>query len=429
MMRTLARLVVAAVLLAWAGPGLGQLDEDQAERLREGQEQFEAGDFEAAAQTLGELTQENSDLADAHRLLGHAWRELGRIEDARKAFVESLRQGRLAPDTLSALAQIDRQAGRDSAAIVSLLGLTLLEPEDPQYAMLAGQMLLRAGVTDEARAIARSVIGRHPTSVDASRLLANAELQSGRVPQAIEALAAVYYLGAEEPAVARRIAELHFRQGAVDPAIDWYRRALATAADADPAWRLRLAELLIAGGYYDQARDLLAELRDAEPEAVDRRTVYRWLGHVEQRQGRAAQAAEAWQAAVEHGLREPQVLGFLVRRAIETDDAAALEKYIPLLAGQTPGSTATVRLVVLGHLKLNQPADATTAVRRHIEQVGLTDPTRNLLKQIAAAHDAAVLRKQPDSERSHAVPSWFSSGIGGSTDGAGDGSSAMAADG
>jgi tetratricopeptide (TPR) repeat protein len=385
MMRTLARLVLAAVLLAWAGPGLGQLDEGQAERLREGQARFEAGDFEAAAETLESLTEENPALADAHRLLGHAWRELGRIEDARRAFVESLRQGRLAPDTLSALAQIDRQRGRDPAVIVSLLGLTLLEPDDPQFAILAGQMLLQAGGADAARAIAGSVIERHPTSVDASRLLANAELQAGRAPQAIEALAAVYYLGAEEPDVARRIAELHFQQRAVAPAIAWYRRALATAADARPAWRLRLAELLIADRRYDEARDLLVELREAEPEAVDRRTVYRWLGHVEQQRGHPERAADAWRAAVDHGLREPQVLGSLVRRALETDDAAALEKYIPLLAGQTPGSTATVRLVVLGHLKLNQPAEATTAVRRHIEQVGLTDPTRNLLRQIAAA--------------------------------------------
>jgi len=374
-----AAILAAAVLLAATGALPAQVTEPQAERLSEAERLLRAGESDRAVAILEPLTEQHPTLAEAHRLLGHVYARAGRFDDARAAFTTSLSHGRVTADILAGLVEVDRARGNDFAVANSLRWLAVLEPADVAYALLAAQSLHRTGETAAAVAIAEAAADRDPANPDALRLLGGLRLESGDPPAALEPLTTAYRLAEPDPTLARTIAELHHQTGDDAQAIAWYRRALAE--HDDPAWSLRLAELLVAEGEHADAVDRLTRLTGSD--AVDRATVQRWLGYAHRGLGDDARALAAWRAALDEGLRDTQALRYVVAEALEAGDTTTLARGLPLLRKASPPTLAATQLLAAGHLRLDQPDAATTAITAYVEHHGLDPHARRLLTQLA----------------------------------------------
>jgi len=374
MIRSLLPGIIA--LATAALPALAQPTVEQAELLRTARQHIEAGRPTEAIESLEPLTEAQPTLAEAHRLLGHAYQRANQPRRARDAFIASIAHGRLTADTIAALARLDRQAGRARAAATALHWLTLLEPDEPRYALLQAQLMLDTGALETARTLAHAAAKQRPDAHPALKMLGNVQLRQGETADAAATLATAYWLGPPDPRLARTIAELHFQRQHHDRAATWYRRA-TDGASTETASRLRLAELLIAAEHYDEATGLLREL--AKVDGIDTVDVYRWLGHAEQQRGNHDAAAQAWRRGIELGLRDPQILQAVTSHALDHDRSAALRALLPLLADQGTPTRAMTQLLVRGNLRVDRPDAAIAAIERYVARAGLDPLARQLL--------------------------------------------------
>ena len=246
---------VVVVGVGWAVTAWGQ-GRDVATRLREAQAQIEAGSSEQAVVDLEALVEERPTLADAHRLLGHALQRSGRPARARAAFLECVAHGRATSDVYAALLRLDQEAGHAAAAAMSLEWLVWYHPTHTGYALLRAEASLREGALEAAAREVEAVLARRPSSLPGLRLLGRVRLEQDDVSGALQAWSAAYWIGPEDGALARAIAELHQRAGSADQAIEWHQRAFA-GGDDDRAWAVRVAELSLVAGRADEALEWL----------------------------------------------------------------------------------------------------------------------------------------------------------------------------
>ena len=120
----------------------------------------------------------------------------------------------------------------DSPRIQDLRRRVREDPASIAFAQLAEEYR-RAGDNTEAAAICRAGLAHHPTYLSARVTLGRALIELNRLDDALQELTTVLATAPENLPAIRAVAEIHQRQGRMQDALGFYRRAL-TLAKYDP---------------------------------------------------------------------------------------------------------------------------------------------------------------------------------------------------
>ncbi len=112
----------------------------------------------------------------------------GRHADAAELFTPAARIDPADAGTLRRLSAIAAFQDQPEEALAFALRAFELGPEDRDLALHAVELLLRSARPDEAAAIVRARVVLHPADAVAWRLLAEAEMSRGRLPDAVDAI-------------------------------------------------------------------------------------------------------------------------------------------------------------------------------------------------------------------------------------------------
>ena len=366
-----------ALVLALCAPGAAQ---EAGKALQEAQKLLERGDAREAAARLEKLLEKSPSLGEAHRLLGHAYRELGATEKARASYVDALAFGRWSPDAIHGLLVIDRKGGRPLATRSALRTLALFEPGNVDWPLLAAEIAARLGDHGEAYALFRRVHERVPARRTPLVGMGNAALRRDRPREAERAFAAAYFLGEADAGLARRLAGLAERRGSPRDAVAWLERAVAAGAEERAELELRRARLLLEIGKTDAARDLARQLTDAGDPIAGR--AHRLLAQIATEKGEKAAVIEHLRAARERGETSAQALAYLAADHFRNERyAAAAKRYRERLAMGAEAKGVRRRLIVSLLRAETDDAEIREAIEGYVARHGLDDAIKPLVKQ------------------------------------------------
>lgn len=384
MQNTLRLLACLAFAFATA-PALGAVSQEAAEQLRQAEQHRRRGEHRQAIDTLEALLENEPALAEAHRLLGHAYLGLGRTDDARAALIDAIEHGRPTGDVLAALIRIDRQAGgRDAALLTTAPLMHLREPDNPIWFHLWAEALDGLDQPDAAAGVLHALTREHPDDPRGWLALANAQLASGDSPAAAASFETAWHLGAEEPGLALTLARLHRQLDDPHASLAWYDRALADAAEgADrDAHLLEQAQMQVAAGLTVE-RSALERLAEGDDRQSARRAAD-LLAQVSHRDGEVAQGVAWWRLAVEHGLDRPQVLALLGSHHINRGEHELAAPFLQqhLANHRTTETDAVRRMLIVSLIELGERDQAREHLRAHVGQHGLDEAADQLIDQL-----------------------------------------------
>lgn len=116
----------------------------------------------------------------------------------------------------------------DTARVVELRRRVQADPTSIAFAQLAEE-LRRAGANEEAVAVCRAGLARHPGYLSARVTMGRALIELGQLDEALAELSTVASAAPDNLAAMRGLAEIHQRRGELTEALDYYRRALDLA--------------------------------------------------------------------------------------------------------------------------------------------------------------------------------------------------------
>jgi tetratricopeptide (TPR) repeat protein len=116
----------------------------------------------------------------------------------------------------------------DTARVAELRRRVQADPTSIAFAQLAEE-LRRAGANEEAVAVCRAGLARHPGYLSARVTMGRALIELGELDEALAELSTVASAAPDNLAAMRGLAEIHQRRGELTEALDYYRRALDLA--------------------------------------------------------------------------------------------------------------------------------------------------------------------------------------------------------
>ena len=159
-----------------------------------------------AAAALDRALGKDTTRGEAHFLLGVAFSQLGRTDDAIRALEQSVRSDSNQPDPLRALAQAYERAGRTPAAIDSLYQRALsLQPASSWIRADHADFLQASGRRDEARIAYRTALAEQPSLATAWFNLGTLLAEEGELHEASDAFQHATHL---DPLLAQALSPL-----------------------------------------------------------------------------------------------------------------------------------------------------------------------------------------------------------------------------
>jgi Tfp pilus assembly protein PilF len=191
-----------------------------------------------------------------------AWARYLASQERTAEAVEQLRQGiegGLDPPVLrGALLTLQLEDGDEAAARATLAELEREHPQHPRTALAVAQLRLHDGKVVEAAEGLRVLVGTHDLP-EAQRLLALAELRSGKLEAATAAIDRALALAPGNPEALRLRARIRYRAGSYPEALKAWRR-LARVSRLSAEERLLLARCLYETGEPAAGRKVLESL-------------------------------------------------------------------------------------------------------------------------------------------------------------------------
>jgi tetratricopeptide (TPR) repeat protein len=199
----------------------------------------------------------------------------------------------------------------DTSRIDDLRRRVQKDPASIAFAQLAEECR-RAGVYEEAVAVARAGLTIHPGYLSARVTLGRALIELNHLDEAEAELQIVLKNAAENLAAIRGVAEIHHRRGHLEAALEQYRAALALARN-DPDLEQTVADLARkigpaqpkpgAGGLtLDQITQELSFHRPPAERPAQAQTAATARDTSRERASKTVAALEEWLAAI-HGAR------------------------------------------------------------------------------------------------------------------------------
>ena len=355
--------------------------------LAKAQRLFDQKSHAQAAVLLEEALKEDSERADVHALLGHAYFELGRDAAARDAFGRAIARGHLTADVLARLGQIALKERRLPDAASSLRLAALLAPEDSALELAAASAAERAGLFAEAESEYRGLLTADPSRADVHVRLGNLYLRTERPDKALPALVTGYHLGSNAAPLARAIAELYVSRHDLKSAVRWYGRLLLLDPKNAEALRLRCARLQAAVGDVDGARKNAGALTTSKTPALAG-DAHLLLGRLAASEKEIEVARRHFQAAARAGRADLQVHAWLGAHFSRNGNHAEAVRYLRTRLAKGPMDQSLARSLVRSLIALRDLEGAHDELLGMVEHFGMDSHAEALASKIARAQRA-----------------------------------------
>ena len=340
-------------------PGIAEGDDEIMRRQFLALAALRSGDTERAVREAESLTGEHPDNSAAYNLAGGIYMALERYEDAGGAFdrareldpdsaqvafnqgllalaeerlddaVEHLERGlEGSPETFTALmslAQAERQRGNPEAALAALERAIDAEPDAIQPRVAMAQVHANNDDLDAALSAIDAAVQRAPNNANVLGIQGGLRLQAGQAEAAVESLQAAVAAEPDSAQYRFQLARAQDAAGQNDRAIETLESLVADRPELiQPAVTLGLA--LFEQNRYDEALSVAENLKQQDGGTGPGNLIQ---GHALSGKENYAGAAEAYQRAVDEGVRD--ALGPLVANREEAgmdDPAAPLERWL-----------------------------------------------------------------------------------------------------
>jgi tetratricopeptide (TPR) repeat protein len=207
-------------------------------------------------------------------------------------------------------------SGQSAAGVTEMAAAARLAPQDSRIQADTARMLLQMGRPAEAIPFFEAALRVEPDSPGWLGQLAQVHMDQGNAARAAELLERAASVSGGNAGFLQDLGVAYQKAGNAEGAAGAFRRALQSDPRSDTT-RALLAEQLLVAGRADEAIDVVRQgLEQGSP------ALYRALGSLLERSGRAQEAAEAYR---EYARRSPQAAdaGSLSERASALEGAPA----------------------------------------------------------------------------------------------------------
>ena len=195
---------------------------------------FESQQWASCVAELEPVSTSHPDKGDVQRLLGHAYAELGRDGEARRALGLAIAYGRATdavPIRLARLTQKD-----DPITALEALRRAWMQAPQIDVGLTLLDLALELGRTEEAEAMTRVLWERGERPVEVLRRAAVLHERAGRFAEAATALETALLLTTPNAEAMESVAALHERRGDPERAAQLIHRVLSWRVDGVLAW-------------------------------------------------------------------------------------------------------------------------------------------------------------------------------------------------
>lgn len=250
------------------------------------------GDIQSAIAILGPLSESNPDAPFPYLQLGLAERQAGDADAALASMRKAVSINPEFADAWLALADLLVDLGRAEEADRAFASYIPLAGREPQLRE-AGRALAENRLTD-ADALLRRVLGRNPHDVVALNMLADVLEKNGQTADAETLLVQCLELAPGYTRARHNLAVVYLRQNRPEEAFEQSERALAAEPDNRDFRKLRAA-ILLRLMRFDESIEVCEQLLDENP---GQPTVWTSLGHLLKTVGRRDDAIAAYRRAI-----------------------------------------------------------------------------------------------------------------------------------
>ncbi|MEX2186929.1 MAG: tetratricopeptide repeat protein [Pirellulales bacterium] len=404
------RLALATLFVAAAAPFVSAVDvtPEDAESLKSAQAAYDAGKHAEAVKLLLPIQAKYPDYADVPRMLTHAYFELGEFDKARQTALQAIAASRLSSDVLGRIAQIDQLLDDRVALLNDVRLLTVVDPNNRQWRLVYADLLTAAGSLDESAAVYRALIAEQSDSADIYLRLGNVLLKQERFAEAAATLETAWRLGAADPRLPTTIAGVWQSLGDDRQSLAWLERASAVASNDDPKLTLHIGQMLLKSGELDRAAAATTPLTKSQQPTIQGQA-HILLGRIATARGQIDDAIAHWKQAAETGEAGPQLLAVLGAHYFNAGDYATAAKVLRRVVdgkvneldaknGDTRGETSgdsggdeqLLRFLVDSLIRSGEGKSAREYLRQYVEQHGLSDEAKTLVRALATASTKPV---------------------------------------
>ncbi|MEM8930243.1 MAG: tetratricopeptide repeat protein [Acidobacteriota bacterium] len=247
-----------------------------------GQLALDAGDPELAAANFQAALEAQPEATALRYALGLAYRELGRIDEARDLLTQTGGQAVRFPDPLmsqlglrydtaggdSAAAGRAAQRGELGQAAAGFRDAVAQNPDDLQSRRSLAMSLLQSGDRDGAKEQFRAILDRDPGNASAQMELGTITAAAGQLDQAATEIQKAVDMAPDFREARLRLARVLVALGRLGDAIPHQRKAVELDP-RDPQGHLLLARGLLETNQPDDARSAIDRLLELEPGNLD----------------------------------------------------------------------------------------------------------------------------------------------------------------
>jgi tetratricopeptide (TPR) repeat protein len=401
LLRQVALFVVLVAILARTSLAADVTPED-AQTLVAAQKAYESANYADAVKLLLPMRAKYPDHGDIPRMLTHAHFELGQFDKARDTALAAIGTGRLSPDVLGRIAQIDQRRDDRLALINVVRLLTVLDPGNHRWRLVYADLLAGSEALDESAGVYRALLAEQPDSADVALRLGNVLLKQKRFEDAAAMLETAWHLGAADARLPTTIAGAWQQLGDDRQALAWLERAAVLDESANPQRQLQIGHLLWKLGEHDRAVEAVSKVASSDDNTI-KSQAHVLLGRIAVDRKQVEKAITHWQQAAAAGETGPELLSVLGAHYYNTGDFKTAAKVLRRVVDEEQAEDEQrLRFLVLSFIRSGDPTTARAYLRQYIELHGLSDEAKSLIRSLATAKPSDV--KNSETKNSEAKP-------------------------
>jgi tetratricopeptide (TPR) repeat protein len=383
-LRTVAFLLLLIAAIAHPIRAADITPED-AQTLRAAQAAYDTAKYAEAVRLLLPMRTKYPDNGDIPRMLTHAYFALEQFDNARDTALAAIGTGRLSPDVLGRIAQIDqRQDDRLSLLNVVRL-LTVLDPDNRQWRLIYADLLAASDALDESIGVYRALFDEQPDSANLALRLGSVHVKKKNNEEAVKLLETAWHLGATDDRLPTTIAGLWQELGDDRQTLAWLERAAALAEFPDADRQLQIGHLLWKLGEHDRATQAVNGLTTSNDAAIKSKA-YVLLGRIAMDQKRIDESVAHWQKAAAAGETGKDLLAVLGAHYFNSGDYKTAAKVLRRVVDEEKSEDEEhLRFLISSLARSGDSATARTYLRQYVERHGINEEGRRLVRLLASA--------------------------------------------
>lgn len=348
--------------------------------LADAQALMRAGEHGRAVPKLVEAVKQWPNAGDAHRLLGLAYFELKKMDDARTSLTNAVAFGRGTPAVLTRLIQLHQHADAFGPALDTIRLATVVDPHNTELQLMQGDYAMTVGAFGDAKARFRELIEHHPNDPALWLRLGNVAMQEQRPDEALTCFETAYRLGATEPNIVTLLAELSVQLDDIDGALSWYEAVATQQPERAAEINLRRAQIDFSRHQFERAATIAQSLL-SEPEHAA--SAHQLLARIAMEKGNVDAANVHLDAASASGLESPEVLSFLGNHRYHKGEFATAIDFYKRSLQLDPEQRPIRANLISCLLNSDAAAAANSALVDYVSRYGIDDTAARFVERLS----------------------------------------------